>query len=920
MKFGILFLLSLLASVGLSQHTTLSGVIQDEEEQPISGATVVLLNPTDSVLQHFAISNTEGHFEIKAPGNSRFLMQVSYLGFQTFYQLVETNDLEIEAGTIILVPEHKLLDEVIVTEDRLPIRIKGDTIEYDAGAFVTQPNAVVEDLFKKLPGVQVESDGTIKTQGKEVNKILVDGKEFFGEDPKIASKNLPSEAVDKVQVFDKKSDMAEFTGVDDGVRNKTINLELKDSHKNGSFGNISAGYGDQDRYNGKLNLNNFSKSTRLSFIGSSNNVNEQSFSINDYIMMNGGLGGFKSGRIRIELGGDDEFGLGGLQNGINTSYSAGINFNHEFSARSTIHASYFFNGLRNDLDERIQRQEFLLDGDLYSSSSTERLQHRYNHRLNIGFEQKLDSTQQIKLNSKISFNQFDQEHTKSNVNTDAFEALLNDSQRDQTIDGKRTSWNIDGAYRKKFNSKRGRFLALSGSFGNNTLRQDGLLNALNQFYQGVPVAILDTISQERQQEQDELNYQGRLSYTEPIGKKKYLELSAEHGNDQRDILQEVYDLIAAFPLKILDEDLTEAFDQSFVKTSGGLRYQQNLKKAQISLGGKYQQSKLLGKTAESIEQLEKQFHNFLPYMSFQYDFTSTNHMQIEYRTSIREPSLNQLQPLVENSDPLNVYIGNPALKPEYRHSISANYFSFSQFSGVNLFGSADVSYSKNKIINSRTIDPSFRQTIQPVNTDEAWQVFGSINFGAPIKPLKLRFNLSTNLLFDKYESELNNVRNPVETFNQSYRLRFDNRNKDHVDLAFGGRASWQKVTIEIGDAPSTQYKNQSYFIETSLNAIKHWRLEQSFIYNNWQGTAGAESQHTSIWNIGLSRYLFERRLQLKFQVVDALNQNQGLKQNTGINSIEFIQYRALGRYFMLSATYSLKKFGNNEPAITIERL
>lgn len=920
MKLSILFLLCFLASIGMSQNTTLSGSIQDEEEQPISGATVVLLNPADSVLQHFAITNPEGQFELKAPGNDRFLMQISYLGFQTYYQQIETNEDVIDAGTIILVPEQKLLEEVVVTEDRLPIRIKGDTIEYDAGAFRTQPNAVVEDLFRKLPGVQVESDGTIKTQGKEVNKVLVDGKEFFGEDPKIASKNLPSEAVDKVQVFDKKSDLAEFTGVDDGVRNKTINLELKDSHKNGSFGNVTAGYGDQDRYNGKLNLNNFSKSTRLSFIGSLNNINEQSFSINDYIMMNGGLGGFQSGRVRLEIGGHDEFGLGGLQNGINTSYSAGLNFNHEFSTRSTLQASYFFNGLENDLEERIQRQEFLPAGDIFSSSSTDRLQHRFNHRLNIGFEQKLDSTQQIRLNTKISFNQFDQEDSKSNVNTDALEALLNESQREQSIDGEKTSWNVDGAYRKKFNAKNGRYLALSGSVGNNTFRQDGLLNALNQFYQGAPSAILDTISQERKQEQDELNYQGRVSYTEPIGKKKYLELSAEHGNDQRDILQEVYDLIAAFPIKILDEDLTEAFDQSFVKTSGGLRYQQNFKKAKLSLGGKYQQSKLRGKTAESINQLEKQFQNFLPYLSFQYDFTSTNHMQIEYRTSIREPSLNQLQPLVENSDPLNVYVGNPTLKPEYRHSISTNYFSFSQFSGVNLFGSADVSYSKNKIINARTIDASFRQTIQPINTDEAWQVFGSINFGAPIKPLKLRFNLGTNLLFDKYESQLNKVSNPVETFNHSYRLRFDNRNKDHVDLAFGGRASWQKVTSEIGDAPSTQYKNQSFFIETGLSAIKNWRLEQSFTYNNWQGTAGADSQHTSIWNIGLSRYLLERRLELKFQVVDALNQNQGLKQNTGINSIEFIQYRALGRYFMLSATYSLKKFGNNEPAITIERI
>ncbi len=920
-KFIMAAILSLCYLVpGLSgQDATVRGKVTDPGGQPIQGATAVLLNPADSVMQFFSVTDAYGAFQMQARHGDSLLLQVSFLGCRTYYEEMVLDKGETDLGTIVLEEGQQVLEEVIVSEDRIPIRIKGDTLEYDAGAFQTKPNATVEELFQKLPGVQVESDGTVKTQGKEVQKVLVDGKEFFGDDPKIATKNLPAEAVDKVQVFDKKSDVAEFTGVDDGVRDKTINLSLKDSHKQGRFGNISAGYGDQGRYRGKTSLNQFSKKTRLSFIGSTNNINEQSFSFSDYLRMNGGLGGFGSGRVRIEIGGEGGMALGGLQNGINTGFGAGLNLTHDFTEKSRLQASYFFNGLKNVLDEDRQSQEFFPAGDLFSTNLTDREQHRYNHRLSMRYELDLDSTQQVRLSGQFGFNNFDQQLFRDDLTSDDQEALLNASDREQGLDGNENSWNLQGSYLKKFNAKTGRFISFSGKLRSGTFEQAGLLNALNTFYESTP-ALLDTLRQEQLFSRDQVSYEARVSYTEPIGKRKYVELIAEYGNDRSEVIQDVYNLVAAFPEKVLDEELSNAFDQSFARTSAGGRLQQNFKSSQVSVGGKLQRSILNGEQREAASPIRQEFLNFLPFLSMQFDFTTSNHLNIDYRTSVNEPTLRQLQSVVDNSDPLNIYIGNPDLRPEYSHALSANYFSFSQFSGINLFGIVEATYTRNMIVNAKTFDEFFRQTTQPINTPEAWRVFGNFDFGSRLKFLNLRFNVTASTLYDRYESRLNGAPNPIETFNHSYRIRFDNRNKEHFDIALGGQASWQVVQSAASELASSKYRNQSLFIETALTAMKNWRFEQSFRYQNWQGIAGAEGQKTSILNLSVSRYFMDNRLELKFQVMDVLNQNRGLTQNAGLNSIEFVRYNALGRYFMLSAQYSLKKFGNEGPDISIEKL
>jgi hypothetical protein len=287
----IIFALLLISQAALAQKISIKGQVLDGDDNPLPSATVILLNPADSSLVNFGASKADGSFELKNVNRGEYMLRVTFVGHKTFsYRVSPAADQAVVDIGIAKMEEAKTeLDEVVVQAEKAPVVIKGDTIEFNATSFKTNQNDNVEELLKKLPGVEVENDGTIKAQGEEVKKVTVDGREFFGRDPKLATRNLPADAVEKVQVFDKKSDQAEFTGIDDGQREKTINLELKEEKRNGVFGSLMGGYGTDNRYTGKASLNRFKKGQQLSFIGQGNNINEQGFSIGDYLNYSGGI-------------------------------------------------------------------------------------------------------------------------------------------------------------------------------------------------------------------------------------------------------------------------------------------------------------------------------------------------------------------------------------------------------------------------------------------------------------------------------------------------------------------------------------------------------------------------------------------------------------------------------------------------------
>ena len=391
-------LLSLVASAQ-SSRVDIEGVIADTLEAPLAGASVVLLNAADSSLVSFGTTRSDGVFRLRRVKPGSYTLQVAFLGFAPYSKPLDVDNEPVDLGMIVLSTAVSELDALVITAEYIPMVVKKDTLEYNADAFQMRANANVEDLLRRLPGIQVEQDGSIRAQGEEVEKVLVDGKEFFGNDPRIATQNLPADAVDKVQVYDKQSDMAEFSGIDDGEEAKTINLALKEDSKQGYFGNASGGYGNDEltsRYEGKASVNRFSPTTQTSFIGNLNNVNQQGFSMGDYIGFMGGMMGSGFSMMNIPMG-------TGVEDGFSVTTAAGLNFNHDFGAKTSLQSSYFLNQVNNDQDRLINQQQ-LLGSSLSSRSTQSSLQQRNtsNHRLNLNVKHEFNEGQDLRLRGNLS--------------------------------------------------------------------------------------------------------------------------------------------------------------------------------------------------------------------------------------------------------------------------------------------------------------------------------------------------------------------------------------------------------------------------------------------------------------------------------------------------------------------------------------
>jgi len=411
----ILLLAAVLSVQALyAQKITVKGRLIDSSNAALPQATIMFLNPKDSSLVNFGSSNKEGFFEVKNLNRANYIFKVTYVGHAPLMIAIspKPEELIIDLGVQKMEPASTMLGEVEIKGERAPVTIKKDTIEFNAGSFKTQPNAMAEDLIKKLPGMEVDNDGTIRAQGEQVQRVTVDGKEFFGRDPKLATRNLPADAVDKVQVFDKKSDQAVFTGIDDGQREKTINLELKEEKRKGMFGNATGGYGTEDRFTGKLSLNRFAKGQQLSIVGTANNINEQGFSIDDYMTFTGGAQQFAAGgggarTITIQGGGGGNSGgmqLGGGQtNGLMSTYGGGINFNKDFSTKTKLSANYFINYLEHDIIQKTERENFNTNNFKYYNELSSQNSTNLNHRINLTLDHEIDSANSFKWTNGLTF-------------------------------------------------------------------------------------------------------------------------------------------------------------------------------------------------------------------------------------------------------------------------------------------------------------------------------------------------------------------------------------------------------------------------------------------------------------------------------------------------------------------------------------
>lgn len=897
---GFLFSICLFPAL---RGQTLTGVVADSTGETLPSTTVVLLNAADSVLYKFSLTDREGAFRINGVKPGDYILQLSFLGYQNYMLPMTMPDGNKDLGRINLSEKSVELGGVTIEAEIIPIIFKKDTIEYNADAFKVQPDAPVEDLLKRLPGVEVDKDGNVKAQGEDVNRILVDGKEFFGDDPKVATKNLPANAVDKVQVFDKQSEIAEFTGIDDGERMRTINLELKEDKKKGYFGNVSAGYGTEDRFKLKGNINRFSKKTQLSVIGMANNVNEQGFSINDYISFMGGLGSLMSGGgIRAS-----DVGIpldNGLNNGIVTTGAGGFNFNADPSKKTKFRSNYFFSGMKNDVNRNLIRQSFIQDATFETTESNVQTLRSGSHRLNLRYEHDIDSLTRITFIGQGKYTDGSTETDDIRQNFDGNGQLSSSTFSEYFSEGANLGFDGNLVLKRRFN-KRGRALVGDFAVGMTDDESNGTLDAVNTG------SFLDSlIFQNQDRMQDNFNYRGKVSYTEPLGGGKYLEANYLHSGYMNQYSKLFFDVDPASSIEVRNDTLSNVYDNTYVLDRGGLTFQVSKKKLNFNIGVDLEHARLEGDLISNDTVIRQTFTNPLPRLRFRYRFANTRRIDFNYRTNVREPSVDNLSPVIDNSDPLRITTGNPDLRAEYVHTGRLHFMSFSQFSFVSFFGMLQGVYTQNKITNAVTVNPTtLVQLVQPINVDRDIMLTSYFAFGAPVRPLKIEFNTNTRITYNRSIVFVNANRNNVDRIIPSIEATVGNRKKDKVDLQVGANLSYNNTTYDVDSDFDQSFVTQEYTASAIVYLTKKWIIDSDFTYTIYGGQAFAQDQTIPIWRASVSRFIgkFNR---WKFQVsaFDILNQNTGVNRTANLNFVEEETFVALRRYVMGTLSYSISGF------------
>jgi hypothetical protein len=921
-KIYLTLLITIISTFAFAQKNgSIKGVAFDTiTHQPVAGATVTVVEKKDSSLVSFTMTDNAGRFTVTGIANGEYRALITHVNYRNSSTLFTISDSRknVDLANITMNDKNKVLDEVVVSNEAPPVTMVGDTVQYNAGSFKVQPNASVEQLLKKLPGVKVEKDGTVKAQGEKVNRVLVDGKEFFGNDPKIATKNLPADAVDKVQVYDKQSEQAQLTGFEDGNYEKTINLKLKKDKKKGVFGKVSAGGGDQERYEGKFNVNSFKGARQMSVIGMGNNTNAEGFSFMDILNFTGELAKMQkggSGNININLSGDDAaaMGLGGNNTGIRTAWGGGANYNNIIGNKIDLQSNYFYNRYNPDIEKHINRQNFTPSFSNFYNENSFSNNLNNSHRLNLNALYQIDSSTSLRIIPSLSFQETRNRFQSDYETLTSGGVLINEGATNNLSHSKGFNFRNDLIFRKKFKRK-GRTFSLSLQTSLNESDGDGNLHSITGFYNGGILQSKDTLNQQSENNGSLHGYTARAVYTEPVFKKSLLEFSASSSSTKNRSELTTYDYNRqSGKYDMLNDAQTSDYENTYGFTNAGIRMRTQMKKFAYSFGLTWQKAELEGKIFSGVKDsvISKTFRNLLPNARFQYNFSRFKSFAITYGANTNQPAMSQLQPVPDLTNPLYIRNGNPDLKQEYNHNIQANLNLLSPYKNKNLFLFFTMQTTSNKIVNydSLNLQTGVRYST-PVNVNGVYNINSDINYSLPVRFLKGTVEFGSRTGFFKTKQFINSFANNIKTLSFGPMIRFDINPNDKVNIGLGANASYNKTKYSLQTAMNTNYLSQEYntSIDWQLTRLFFFATDFTYTINN-QRAAGFNTR-VPIWNASISKqFLKYNRGELKLSAADLLNKNVAINRTTNQNYIEDSRVNTLKRFFLVTFTYSLSKTG-----------
>lgn len=924
-RFFYTFLFINLSYVLLAQAPKLIGKLIDETKQPAIGSSVLLLN-TDSIMVKGTTADTEGTFVLDNIPPKSYILKILFLGYKPVFKSIQFSNQNLDLGTIYLKQSSSNLKEVIVEAQQTLATQNGDTTSFRANAYKVNKDATAEDLVSKMPGVTVV-DGKVQAQGEDVKQVLVDGKRFFGDDASAVLKNLPAEVIDKVQVFDKKSDQAQFTGFDDGNASKTINIVTKQQFKNGVFGKVYGGYGYEDKFKDGGNVNIFKGDRRITVLAQSNNINEQNFSSEDLAGVSSsssGGGGRRGGGGQGGMGGGNnpsENFQSNTQNGINTTSLFGLNYADKWGKKTEVTASYFFNWTQNDSKSSLLQQYILGSNNGLIYNETNNISSdNFNNRVNFKIETKIDSMNSITLQPKLSFQTNQGAKKLLGLNTKEI-LILSSTENSSSNNLTGYSISVPILYRHSF-AKRGRTFSINATPTLTKNSGENLLYTLNTYYRDT-LFYGDTIDQKSKIYKTGNSINGNLSYTEPLNKSNFLLVNYTATYIDNYSSKKTFDKnYTDYRYVDLDSTLTNVFKNQYQSQSGSLGYRFQKEKFNFSLNAAYQWAQL-SKEQEipTSYKLSKTFESVLPSAQLQYKFSPKKNLRFNYRTSNNAPSIDQLQDVINNSNSLQLSTGNPELKQDFQQNIFLRYSGVNTSKATSFFALIGGNYSNNYIGNSTLIANQDTivyngiflqrgsQIIRPVNLDGYFSVRSFINYTFPIK--KIKTNLSVNISgnYNNVPGMINTNINYAKTATSSLGLVFSSNISEKFDFTLSSNSSYSNIENTLQTSSNTTYLSQISKLKITVNPWKGLVLQSEYSNTYYSGLTSAYNQSISLWNAAIGyKFLKNKQAELRLTVYDILNQNNSVSRTNTDSYIQDSQTNVLNRYYMLTFTYNFKKY------------
>lgn len=901
---------------------TLSGVVTDQKSREgLISATVQLIAGDGKI--NYTSTDLKGMFQFKKLPAGTYTLQISYVGYKTYKEAVIIPSSGEKKVNVTMREDVNLLDEVSVNARATRAEQKGDSLLYNAEAFKVMQGSSAEDLLAKMPGIVVEG-GSIQAQGEEVKKVLVDGKEFFDGDVNLAIKNLPSDIIAGIEVFDKKSEQAEFTGFDDGEEIKTINIVTKGGFRQGTFGEVSAGYGTEDRYKVSGNVNFFNEDRRISLLGMSNNVNQQNFSQEDLagVMSSGASGkrrggGRNGGRGGASGGNASDFMVGST-GGVTSSNGLGINYVDQWGEKWKVTGSYFFNQSDNLTQQQTEREYFdsSLPGMTYSEYQESSMKN-WNHRFNMKLDYQISNRTSLQFRPTLSFQNNDSHGLLQGLN------LLNgmsDNETETATLGENDAYNVgaDLILRHRF-LKEGRTLSLmlSGKMSNT----DGntYTDYLNTLYSADGLSETDSYSQWKQTLNRQYTLRSNLSYTERLTDYMQLQLGYKLSYTDSENDRKTYKKSAVSDLyDQLDESLSNEYQSGYLTQAGsvGLRYRAG--KFNAMLGADAQWADLRGDMVyPQADNLSHRYFSILPSFTMRYSLDRTNSLQLRYRSKSSAPSVTSLQNVIDNSNPLFLSAGNPDLDQQLSHTANLRYLRTTKF-GHTFIAMVGATIQQDYVADSTFVakedmelTPSVTlskgaQFTRPVNMDGYYSLQSMLTYGFPIDFIRSNINLSLSANYANVPTIFDGIESKTRELNLIPKIIIGSNISNNLDFTASYSAGINKMFSSLDTATGSDYVTHTASAKLGWTFFWGLTFRSTFDYIGYTGLdTGTEDYF--LWNLSLGKkFLKNNAAEIRVEAFDVLKQNQAFTHSIGSNYYDYINSNVLKPYAMISFVYTIR--------------